>query len=139
MLNLDVLRFAHPCSTQFGQCCTGFDVQTNSDDSTQVFGKRLNSHRHCCCTAASLQFCFGGAGRLNALLLRPSLEHVLPVQDHAPADRFSWLSVSCPVRVSKGVQGAWMSLPFKQTPNSWPSNEEPTHSLHVLQVLCVRP
>ena len=32
-----------------------------------------------------------------------------------------------------------MGLPFKQTPNPWPSNEEPTHSLHVLQVLCVRP
>ena len=56
---------------------------------TQVFGKRLNSHRLYCCTVASVQLCFGGTGGLNALLPRPSLHQVLPVQDHAPADRFS--------------------------------------------------
>ena len=52
VLNLDVLRSAQPCSAYCRQCRTGVDVQPNSDDSTQVFGKRLNSHRLCCCTAA---------------------------------------------------------------------------------------
>ena len=120
------------------QCRTGVDVQPNRDGSTQVFGKRLNSHRLCCCTVASAQFCFGGAGGDNALLPRPSLDEVRPVQDHAPADRLSCLPISCPIRVSKGAQSTWMSLSFQQTPKPWPSNEEPTDSLHVLQVLCAR-
>ena len=38
---------------------------------------------------ASIQFCFGGAGGDNALLLRPGLDQVLPVQDHASADQLS--------------------------------------------------
>ena len=33
-------------------------------------------HRLCCCTVASVQFCFGGAGGDTALLLRPSLDQV---------------------------------------------------------------
>ena len=49
----------------------------------QVFGECLNSHRLCCCAVASVQFCFGGAGGDNALLLRPSFDQVLPVLDHA--------------------------------------------------------
>ena len=49
--------------------------------------KRLNSHRLCCCTVASVQFCFGCAGGCSALLLRPGLDQVFPVQDHASADR----------------------------------------------------
>ena len=61
-LFLDVLRFAQPCSAYYGHCRTGADVQPNSGDSTQVFGKRLNSHRLCCCTVASVPFCFCGAG-----------------------------------------------------------------------------
>ena len=32
-----------------------------------------------------------------------------------------------------------MTLLLKQTPNPWPSNKKPSHSLHVLQVLCVQP
>ena len=40
-------------------------MQPNRDGSTQVFGKRLNSHRLCCCTVASVQFCFGDAGGHN--------------------------------------------------------------------------
>ena len=138
VLDLDVLCFAQPCSAYCWQCRTGVDVQPNSNDSTQVFGKRLNPHRLCCCTVASVQFCFCGAGGDTALLFRPSFDQVLPVQNHAPADRLSWLSVSCPIRVSKGVQGTWMSLPFKQTPNPLPSNEKPSHSLHVFSSL-VRP
>ena len=139
VLNFNVLCLAQPSAAYDGQSCTGVNAQPNRDDSTQVFGKRLNSHRLCCCTVASVQFYFCGAGDDNALLFRPSLGQVLPVQDHAPTDRFSRLSVSYPIRVSKGVQGTWMSLPFKQTPNPWPSNEKPLHSLYVLQVLCVRP
>ena len=72
-----------------GQCRTGVNVQPNRDDSTQVFGECLNSHRLCCCAVASVQFCFDGAGGDNALLLRPSFDQVLPVQAHAPADRLS--------------------------------------------------
>ena len=135
-------RCALPCPSPFCLFRTVLhwvNVQLNRNDSTQVFGKRLNPHRLCWCTIASVQFCFSGAGGDNALLLRPGLDQVLPVQDHAPADRLSWLSVSCTIRVSKGVQGTWMSLPFKQTPNPLPSNEKPSHSLHVLQVLYVRP
>ena len=76
-------------SAYHGQCCTGVNVQPNRDGSTQVFGKRLNSHRLCCCTVASVQLCFCGAGGDNALLFRPSLDQVLPVQNYAPADRLS--------------------------------------------------
>ena len=65
------------------------NVQSNRDGSTQVFGECLNCHRLCCCAVASIQFCFGGAGGDNALLLRPSFDQVLPVQDHAHADRLS--------------------------------------------------
>ena len=114
VLDLNVLCFSQANSAYYGQCRTRVNVQSNRDDSTQVFGKRLNSHRLCCCTVASEQLCFGGALGDDALLLRTSLDQVLPVQDHGP------------IRVSKGVQGTWMSLPFKQTPNPWPSNEEPS-------------
>ena len=89
VLHLDVLYFAQARSAYYGQCRTGVDVQPNRDGSTQVFGKRLNSHRLSGAAAASVQFCFGGAGGHNALLLRPSLDQVLPVQDHAPANRCS--------------------------------------------------
>ena len=77
VLNLDVLRFVQPCSAHERHCCTGVDVQPNRDGSTQVFGKRLNSHRLCCCTVASVQFCFGGAGGHNALLLRSRFDQML--------------------------------------------------------------
>ena len=58
-------------------------------NSTQVFGERLNSRRLCYCTVASVQFCLGGAGGQDTLLLRPRLDQGLPVQDHASADRVS--------------------------------------------------
>ena len=45
------------------------DVQPNRDGSTQVFGQ-----------VASVQFCFGGAGGHNALLLLPSLDQLLPMR-----------------------------------------------------------
>ena len=35
------------------------------NDSTQVFGKRLNPHRLCCCTVACVQFCFLRCRRLK--------------------------------------------------------------------------
>ena len=89
VLDLDVLCFAQARSAYHGKCCTGVSVQPNKDDSTQVFGKRLKSHRLCCCTVASLQFCVGGAGGDNALLPRPSLDQVLPVQNLFSADRLS--------------------------------------------------
>ena len=50
VLNLGVLCFAQARSASYGQCCTGVNVQPNRNDYTQVFGKRLNSHRLCCCT-----------------------------------------------------------------------------------------
>ena len=89
VLDLTVLFFVQACPAYYGQCYTGVNVQPNRNDSTQVFGKRLNSHRLCCCTVASVQFCFGGAGGDSALLLRPNLDQVLPVQNHAPADGLS--------------------------------------------------
>ena len=81
VLNLDVFCLAQARSAYYGQCCTGVNVQPNRNDSTQVFGKRLNPHRLCCCTVASVQFCFGGAGGDNALLLRPGLDQMPPLTD----------------------------------------------------------
>ena len=83
VLDLDVLCLAQARSAFFGQCITGVNVQQNRNDSTQVFGKRLNPQRLCCCTVASVQFCFCGAGGDTALLFRPSFDQVLPVQNHA--------------------------------------------------------
>ena len=51
VLDLDALRFAQPCYA--------LDVQPNRDGSTQVFGKRLTSHRLSGGAVASEQFCFG--------------------------------------------------------------------------------
>ena len=45
-------------------------MQPNRNDSTQFL--------LCCCTVASVQVCFCGAGGDNALLLGPSLGQVLP-------------------------------------------------------------
>ena len=62
VLNFNVPCFAQARSAYYGQCCTGVNVQPNRNDSTEVFDKRLNPHRLCCCTVASAQFCFGCAG-----------------------------------------------------------------------------
>ena len=88
VLNLDALCLAQARSAHYGQCCTGVSVQPNWNDSTQVFGKRLNLHRLFCCTVASIQFCFGGAGGDNAWLLRPGLDQVLPCRIMPPLTDF---------------------------------------------------
>ena len=44
-------------------------MQPNRYGSTQVYGKRLDFHRLCCCTAASVQLCFGGGGGHDALVV----------------------------------------------------------------------
>ena len=93
------------------------------------------SHRLCCCSVACVQFCFGGPGCDNALLLCPGSDQMVSMQDHASTDRFSQMSVC----VSKGVQGVWITLPLKEAPDSRLYSEEPTNPLHILHVLSVRP
>ena len=88
VLDLEVLRFAQARSANNGQRSTGVDVQPNLHGSTQV----LNRHRLSGGAVASVQFRFGWAGGHNALLLRPSLDQVLPMQDHAPSARV-WKAV----------------------------------------------
>ena len=67
-----------------------------------------------------------------------TLIRCLPCKIMHPTDRFPRLCVFCPIRVSKGVQGNCMSLPLKQTPNSWFSNKESAKSVRAFSSL-VRP
>ena len=62
LLNFDVLCFAQTRSAYCGQCCAGVNVQPNRNDSTQVFGKRLNLPStlllHCCHRTILLRRCW---------------------------------------------------------------------------------
>ena len=86
-------------------------MQPNWCGSAQVFG--LKPHRFCghavAISTVPLQLIW--RPRCIAACSRPWIR-CFQCRIHASTDRFPRLSVSCPIRVSKGVQGIWMRLPL---------------------------
>ena len=130
--DLDV-RLAQPCSAHFCLCRAGVDAQPNRHGSTQVCGERLSSHRLCWCTVANAQFV------LVATMLRSYVQTLIkccPCRIMPPLTDFLDCRFSCPVCVSKHVQGVWILLPLKLATD--PRLPNGTNPLHVLQALSVR-
>ena len=127
-LNFNVLCFAQARSDYCGQCCTGVNVQPNRNDSTMSLANASTSIDS---VAARLPAHSSASAALVATMLRcfvQTLIRFFPCKIMPTLTDFLDCLSPAQVRVSKGVQSTWMSLPLDTQPVAFQRETVPLSS-----------